>query len=153
MWRWSLKPEFFKQLLLFCVILETFDYLFLFLFFTLKVWILRHLNENVIKYKLTVKESFSLHQNPSYRLSTGFSLKPVACKKEREKSGGKLTVHRLHSGGIRVVCVFADHCKTGPLWRRLPDCHSAGFSNLNKVGVSNRTSIDQEIPPQFRKLS
>lgn len=61
--------------------------------------------------------------------------------------------NRLHSGGITVVCVFADHCKTDALWRRQPDCHSAGFSSLNKVGVSNRTSIGQEIPPQLRKLS
>lgn len=52
--------------------------------------------------------------------------------------------------GIRVVCVFADHCKTGPLWRRLPDCHSAGFSSLNKVGVSNSTCVDQELPPHSR---
>lgn len=57
---------------------------------------------------------------------------------------------RLHGGGIRVVRVFADHCKTGPLWRRLPDCHSAGFSSLNKVGVSNRTCVDHEIPPHSR---
>ena len=73
--------------------------------------------------------------------SSFFSLRPVACKRK-----GKLTVARLHGGGIRVVCVFADHCKTGPLWRRLPDCHSAGFSSLNKVGVSNGTCVDQEIP-------
>lgn len=57
---------------------------------------------------------------------------------------------RLHGSGIRAVCVFADHCKTGPLWRRLPDCHSAGFSSLNKVGVSNGTCMDQEIPPHSR---
>lgn len=78
-----------------------------------------------------------------------FSLRSVACKKKKK---GKLAMDRLHGGGIRVVCVFADHCKTGPLWRRLPDCHSAGFSSLNKVGVSNRTCADQEIPPLFRCL-
>lgn len=57
----------------------------------------------------------------------------------------------LHGGRIRVYCVFADHCKTGPLWRRLSDCHSAVFSSLNKVGVSTRTCLDQEIPPHSRK--
>lgn len=86
-----------------------------------------------------------------------FSLRPVACKKKkkerrkRKKRTAKPAVDWLHGGGIRVVCVvFADHCKTGPLWRRLPDCHSAGFSSLNKVGVSNRTCVDQEIPPLSR---
>lgn len=55
--------------------------------------------------------------------------------------------------GLLGVCVFADHCKTDALWRRQSDCHSAGFSSLNKVGVSNGTSIDQEILPQVRQLS
>lgn len=79
---WNLN--FFNNCSSFCVILKTFDF-----FFSLKVWIIRHLNENVIKYKLTLKESISLHQNPSYRLSTGFSLKPVACKKKKERERRK----------------------------------------------------------------
>lgn len=118
--------HFLNSCLSYCVILKTFDFIF-----TLKVWILRHW--------LAPKSKLQT----LYRLF--FEAGCLQKKKERgrgEKSGGKLTVHRLHSGGIRVVCVFADHCKTGPLWRRLPDCHSAGFSSLNKVGVSNRTSID-----------
>lgn len=68
-----------------------------------------------------------------------------------QKKKGKLTMEWLHGGRIRVYCVFADHCKTGPLWRRLSDCHSAVFSSLNKVGVSTRTCLDQEIPPHSRK--
>lgn len=57
---------------------------------------------------LTENEAICLHQTCVTGFFTAFSLKPVACKKERKKKGGgdKLTVHRLRSGGIRVVCVY-----------------------------------------------
>lgn len=77
-----------------------------------------------------------------------FSLRPVACKRK-----GKLAMDRLHGGGIRAVCVFADHCQIGSLWRRLPDCHYAGFSSLNKVCVSHRKCVDQDIPPHSCNLT
>lgn len=100
-----------------------------------------------IVYMLMLKENIALRQNPICKVSTGLSLRPVACNKEngRVKWGptGCTVV------GLLWLCVFADHCKTDALWRRQCDCHYAGFSSLNKVGVSNRTSIDQEIHPQL----
>lgn len=72
-----------------------------------------------------------------------FPLRPVACKRK-----GKLTMNRLPSGGIRVVCVYL------LITARLVLCgegcltDNAGFSSLNEVGVSNRTCVDQEMPPQ-----
>lgn len=100
---WNLN-FFLKQLLLFLCHLE--DICFFCFFFTLKVWILRHLNENVIEYKLTVKESTGLHQNPSYTLSTGFSLKPIVCrkkKKERERERGEKSGANWRCTGCTVV--------------------------------------------------
>lgn len=38
------------------------------------------------------------------RLFTALSLKPVVCKKKEKKC--KLTVDRLHGGGIKVVSVY-----------------------------------------------
>lgn len=100
---------------------------------------------------LIVKENISLRQNPICKVSTGFSLRPVA--RNKGKRGRKWGQTGCTVVGLLGVCVFADHCKTNALWRRQSDCHSAGFSSLNKVGVSNRTSIDQKILPRLRQVS
>lgn len=104
------------------------------------------LRVNPPAYSKLVNSAFSATNS-----SQPFFFEASCLQKKKEKRTAKLAVDWLHGGGIRVVCVvFADHCKTGPLWGRLPDCHSAGFSSLNKVGVSNRTCVDQEIPPLSR---
>lgn len=103
---------------------------------------------------LIVKENIALRQNPICKVSTGFFfLGQLPAIKEKGRGLGCWGQAGCTVVGLLGVCVFADHCKTDALWRRQSDCHSAGFSSLNKVGVSNRTSMGQEIPPQLRQLS
>lgn len=53
---------------------------------------------------LMVKENIALRQNPICKVSTGLSLRPAACNKE--KRGGKVGANRLHSGGITgALCI------------------------------------------------
>lgn len=39
---------------------------------------------------LIVKENIALRQNPLCKVSTGFSLRPVACNKEKKGGGGRV---------------------------------------------------------------